>query len=300
MPNPTGFDIIGDVHGHATALHELLHHLGYRLKRDIWCHPETRRAVFVGDFVHGGDQGFEVLRTIRDMVAAGSAEAILGNHEANLLHHYLTDEGGQPLRSLNDRQWQLHAATLRQRCESHPDEWEIWLRWLQSLPLWLDHGDFRVIHACWHEPSLRKLPDNRLHGSLLQATAKDGPERAALEIILKGPTLPALQGLGERPVRLHWWRPVNGMICLPEVLLSDLATGNFTSFLQPDDHSYEYPADQPLLFIGHYNHLGTSEASILADNIVCVDHGVKSGGSLVAYRWNRGEEVGPSQFCRVP
>src|SRR5476651_558976 len=46
------FDIIGDVHGCANELEELLALLGYtRDEGGVWRHPEHRKVVFVGDLV---------------------------------------------------------------------------------------------------------------------------------------------------------------------------------------------------------------------------------------------------------
>ena len=45
------FDIIGDIHGHADALHELLYKLGYRQQQGAFMHPEQRQALFLGDLI---------------------------------------------------------------------------------------------------------------------------------------------------------------------------------------------------------------------------------------------------------
>ena len=44
------FDLIGDIHGHAAELEELLRRMGYRHRAGAWRHPE-RTAIFVGDFL---------------------------------------------------------------------------------------------------------------------------------------------------------------------------------------------------------------------------------------------------------
>ena len=67
-----GYDIIGDVHGCAGKLEQLLHTMGYAEVDGAWKHP-TRQAVFVGDFI---DRGPEQLRSVaipQAMVAAGNA-----------------------------------------------------------------------------------------------------------------------------------------------------------------------------------------------------------------------------------
>jgi protein phosphatase len=80
------FDIIGDVHGCATELTELLGALGYeRDDSGVFRHPEARKAVFVGDLVDRGPEVPEVLRIAMAMVGAGVALAVPGNHDLKLV-----------------------------------------------------------------------------------------------------------------------------------------------------------------------------------------------------------------------
>ena len=81
------FDIIGDVHGCYDELMELLGSLGYDVSPDgtMAHHPTGRRAFFVGDLVDRGPATPAVLRLVMNMVDAGAAVCIPGNHEAKLL-----------------------------------------------------------------------------------------------------------------------------------------------------------------------------------------------------------------------
>jgi protein phosphatase len=89
------FDIIGDVHGCAGELEELLGRLGYvdsRLDHDdqawgnrAFVHPEGRKAVFLGDLVDRGPRNLDVVRLVRNMVCLGSALCVPGNHDMKLL-----------------------------------------------------------------------------------------------------------------------------------------------------------------------------------------------------------------------
>ena len=87
------FDIIGDVHGCAGELMTLLQRLGYRVdiagsgmeRRAEVRAPAGRRAVFVGDLVDRGPNSPDVLRIVMDMVSAGQALAVPGNHDVKLL-----------------------------------------------------------------------------------------------------------------------------------------------------------------------------------------------------------------------
>ena len=80
----SGFDVIGDIHGHADALTRLLEAMGYREHEGVYRH-DSRTVVFLGDFVARGPQQREVLRIARSMVTAGTARAIMGNHEFNAI-----------------------------------------------------------------------------------------------------------------------------------------------------------------------------------------------------------------------
>jgi protein phosphatase len=82
------FDIIGDIHGCFDELRALLEQLGYLVSGDASPtahHPEGRRAVFVGDLVDRGPKIPEVLDLVMNMVEAGSAFAVPGNHDMKLL-----------------------------------------------------------------------------------------------------------------------------------------------------------------------------------------------------------------------
>jgi len=83
------FDIIGDVHGCASELEELLAALGYAVawgetlgERSVVVTPPTgRKAVFLGDLVDRGPNSPDCLRIAMSMVTAGSGYCIQGNHE---------------------------------------------------------------------------------------------------------------------------------------------------------------------------------------------------------------------------
>ncbi len=89
------FDVIGDIHGCADELVELLEQLGYaRLPCDsptplwgdvLYGHPQGRRAIFVGDLVDRGPRILDAVRMVRNMVQAGAALCVPGNHDMKLL-----------------------------------------------------------------------------------------------------------------------------------------------------------------------------------------------------------------------
>lgn len=84
------FDIIGDVHGCFEELQELLQLLGYEVQledenRFVVQHPQGRKVIFLGDLVDRGPNAPAVLHLTMDMVAAGNALCIPGNHDVKLL-----------------------------------------------------------------------------------------------------------------------------------------------------------------------------------------------------------------------
>ena len=90
---PGPFDIIGDVHGCYDELAILPERLGYGLETRAGAdgeigfsttHPESRKAVFVGDLVDRGPGVAEVLKVVMAMVSDGVALCVAGNHESKL------------------------------------------------------------------------------------------------------------------------------------------------------------------------------------------------------------------------
>ena len=86
------FDIIGDIHGCFDELQTLLQELGYSVvapesHEDHYQveHPDGRKVIFLGDLVDRGPATPAVLRLAMDMVAAGTAFCVPGNHDAKLL-----------------------------------------------------------------------------------------------------------------------------------------------------------------------------------------------------------------------
>jgi protein phosphatase len=139
------FDIIGDVHGCLTELEALLHKLGYGATDcGAPSHPEGRRVIFVGDLVDRGPDSPGVLRLVMDMVEAGSALAVPGNHDLKLVKK-LSGRDLKVAHGLAQTLEQLDAMPEEERilfCEKA----KIFLDKLVSH-LWLDDGRLVVAHA---------------------------------------------------------------------------------------------------------------------------------------------------------
>ena len=111
------FDIIPDIHGQAEKLEALLAQLGWRRTTAGWANdaPE-RELVFLGDFIDRGPDNAAVIRTVRSLMDAGKARAVMGNHELNALHFHTPDpktQGGY-LRPHSPKNQHQHAAFLRE------------------------------------------------------------------------------------------------------------------------------------------------------------------------------------------
>ncbi len=149
-------DIIGDIHGEIDALQSLLGWLGY----DAAGHHATgRRLVFLGDLVDRGPDSPAVLRTVRDLVEAGNAQCILGNHELNLLRN--DEKHGNSWWTSPDK------ATEHPMERMTPEGKEELIPWLENLPVALERADLRVVHACWNGAAVEQLrtlngPDYRV------------------------------------------------------------------------------------------------------------------------------------------
>lgn len=140
-------DIVGDVHGELDALMALLARLGYDHEGR---HPRGRRLVFVGDLCDRGPDSPGVLNRVLEWVDAGRAQCVLGNHELNLLRHAPKPANGWFFDSDHD-----HARGRFLDCRRvTASERGALVSALGRLPLALERPDLRVVHACWHHPSL--------------------------------------------------------------------------------------------------------------------------------------------------
>ena len=142
------FDIIGDVHGCREELEALLDRLGYvPIEREggfVREHPNGRRAIFVGDLVDRGPDSPGVLQLVMDMVTAGSALAVPGNHDAKFVRK-LSGKDVKIAHGLAETLEQLDALPDDAR-KPFCDKARSFLDRLVSH-LWLDEGRLVVAHA---------------------------------------------------------------------------------------------------------------------------------------------------------
>lgn len=189
------FDIIGDVHGCAGELHELLGKLGYRAEeipdsesgvpaRKTFRHPEGRTAVFLGDLADRGPNVPEVFRTVMDMTQAQTALCVPGNHDDQLV------------RKIKGRKVDMaHGlAESMAELEQEPPEFAQQIRaFIDGLPSYylLDGGKLAVAHA----------------GLLEEYQGKASPR--VRDFCLYGDTLGESKGQG-RQARNNWAQDYRG------------------------------------------------------------------------------------------
>jgi len=304
-----GYDIIGDIHGHARSLEALLETLGYRIEDGIYRHPE-RTAIFLGDFIDRGPYQRGVIRIVRPMIDSGSALAVMGNHEFNAIAYATPRAGGGFFREHNAKNYQQHKVFL-DAYEYTADYHEL-IDWFGRLPLWLDLEGLRVVHACWDQQAIAHLSENynpvgSLSNSLLYASCTPGNwEFKAVETLLKGKEIPLPEGnsfddkdgVRRHHIRVRWWdasvSSYRNAFLGSEVVATQIPDDEIIG-----DHLVEYSHDAPPVFIGHYWLNGKPEP--LAANIACLDYSVaRPGGKLVAYRWNGERELDAANFVSVP
>jgi len=295
------FDVIGDVHGQHDKLVSLLSHLGYSESHAAWRHPE-RTAFFVGDLIDRGPEQLATVELVRGMVESGAARCILGNHEFNAIA-WVTPDPEQPGKFLRDHHKpgnrEQHQAFL-DVVEGTPRQKEI-TDWFKTLPLWLDLGGLRVVHACWHEESMDVLrpvlgPNKTLsEEAILLGSRKGHPVYEAIEVVCKGPEIALPDGLSfqdkegkvRHEVRVRWWLP--GASNFREAaIVPPGREGQIPDVALPTEwrgHRYSGP---PVLF-GHYWFSGTPQ--VISNQFACLDYSVARGGPLVAYRWDGEAEL---------
>ncbi len=294
------YDIIGDIHGHAEPLQRLLVRMGYREIDGVFRHPD-RQVIFVGDFIDRGPDNRRVVEIAMRMCQAGTAQAVMGNHEYNALAFDTPhpEKPGDHLRTRSDKNTRQHQAFLDQFA-GYPDEKRTCLDWFRTLPLFLELPGLRVVHACWDDDQVRKFgselsEDNCLNeAQLVTSSERNHWHYRAVDILLKGLEVALPQGRNftdkdgtvRDKIRVKWWLDTSSTDDLADLALgpgnaAEAARGPVPANLS----SPGYSPDAPPVFFGHYWMDGTPAPA--GPNAACLDYSVaRPGGQLVAYRWN--------------
>ncbi|MBK1621860.1 metallophosphoesterase [Lamprobacter modestohalophilus] len=307
--SPDAYDLIGDLHGQAQRLRTLLEQLGYRETDGAYRHPQ-RQALFVGDFIDRGPQQRETVAIVRAMVEAGSAQAVLGNHEFNAIAFATEDPEapGTHLRPRSEKNRRQHQDFLNE-VEHQPEVHADIIDWFRSLPLYLELPGLRLIHACWEEQQLAAIRPflddaNRLTEAGFIAASRCGhPAYAALESLIKGLEMALPDGHRYQDktghwrtdVRVRWWDET--ATDLRDIALLDAEQRDqLPSVPVPPAARPGYSDTRPL-FIGHYWLDG--EPAPLTPKVACLDYSGVEPGILCAYRWQGETQLRTEHFCWV-
>ncbi len=294
------YDIIGDVHGYASLLRKLFKSAGYRKSGSGFVHS-GRKAVFVGDFVNRGPEIRECLQLIRSMTEEGNAMAVLGNHEVNAILSGLKRESKEPLLTAGGIRVASMEETLRQ-FKAYPEEWKGYRKWFRTLPLYLDLGAIRVVHACWKEENIGMIRTELQTGRI--------PRKVFRNLVLE-PRSPLSQSILQTTRGIHhmipsdlriydnrhrrhpfyrvrWWLEPRGLTFQEWSFESKFRLPSYTIPPEILPEQTEYPDGDPIVFFGHY--CRGNGPFVIRGNLCCVDACVSGKGVLAAYRWE-GEEV---------
>lgn len=318
------YDVIGDIHGHATELRALLRSMGYSESGGAWRHP-GRQALFVGDLIDRGPEQVGTVTLVRRMVDAGSAQVVMGNHEFNAIAWATPDPHlpGDFLRThegpKGEKNRRQHARFLAEVGEGSARHREL-IAWFKTFPLWRDLPGLRVVHACWAPPAMEilgrilsaeKLLDDPLLASVMKKPAKDGVSNGSVpslygasETVLKGMEVPLPPGLvfedkdghARKEARVRWWDPAADTFRKAAITSAELAAALPDEPI-PGYGRLSYDGEKPVFF-GHYWMTGTPE--ILTPKAACLDYSVARGGCLCAYRWGGESELDPRNFRVTP
>ena len=290
------YDIIGDVHGHATLLKNLLKSMGYTKTQSGFSHSE-RKAIFVGDFVNRGPEIRTTLQIIREMTGMGSAIALLGNHEINALLYSMKRDKKGPLLSVSGKRYGSVAETVLQ-FKNFPEEWKDYRKWLRSLPLFYESDGLRVVHACWKDDHIRLLREELfmeiIPKSIFRDLVLDSKSALSQSILqttrginlIMPPNLRIFdnQRRQRHLFRIKWWIRGEGLTFRQYAFESKFRLPDYTIPPEILPEAAPYPPDAPPLFFGHY--CRGNGPFVISDNLCCVDACVTGKRRLAAYRWD--------------
>ncbi len=291
--------------------------MGYD-KRGV--HPEGRRLVFLGDLVDRGPDSPAVVELVKRLVEDGLAQCILGNHELNLLRDKSKDGNG----------WytQPEKVDKYRSVPVSPDQKKDFREFLLTLPLALENGELRVVHACWNAKSLALLEKQADHSSVLDVF-KDKLEsnfipenmtEQSLETILKDDgNKPALiKSLADHDTAYQMGNPVRVLTSGEEAPASEAFWAGGKWRMVARQKWWECYVDEKPVVVGHYwRHFDELSQSFgkkagpdlfeglephhwmgKNNNVYCVDFSV--GLRQMAKAENQSEDIGRLAALRWP
>jgi len=300
------YDIIGDIHGEASKLEELLLRMEYKLTNGYYSHSE-RKAIFVGDYIDRGSEIKRTLEIVKKMVDNGSALAVMGNHEMGIIRYFQLRKKNKLTSKQIYKLNRKHSKTLRAYKEN-PQEAKKYIKWLKKLPLYLDLPDLRIVHACWDFESINWLKENLPKGRMNKKFIKKMLEQDSIEnkitsILLNGYSifLPDnkkfyINKKQINTIRIKWWiNPDKNLTYNKLAATSGWKPSKEKINTKNLSINLGYPKEEKPVFFGHYWREGVP--SILDSNVACVDYGAaKKEGTLVAYRFSNEKKLSNKNF----
>jgi hypothetical protein len=252
-------DIVGDIHGEAEALRRLLARLGC----DIEHGRADRPIVFVGDLVDRGPDSVGVVEIVQQLIDAGIAQAVLGNHELNLLagaerqgNGWFAPHAGGP----DTWQDQGLRVPFTSRIATPLDRERI-RAFFVGLPVALESPALRIVHAAWNRDAIeaaRSAPDHAAFVQLPSSkpTASTLPGAPSLEAITN-PRMPVAfhAALAEEQAREQNGCPVKVLTSGPERPIRAGASPRFVNGkwrLLEREAWWDADGDERPVIFGHY------------------------------------------------
>ncbi len=273
-------------------------------------HMDGRKIIFLGDFIDRGAEHVKTLSLVRGLVESGVARAVMGNHEFNAICYAKKAKSGY-IRAHTPENTGEMALFLAEYPFREKDFNEA-INWFSALPVYIETPDFRVVHACWHQPSIKAVTPHlktktrqiRTSGYNAYAQGASNAFYRAARVLLRGVDydLPkgtyVIDSMGrQRPKsRLLWWE--NAAAACPNDLLEKGGTAPPLAKSSAREvfrlkKQFEYAAGKPV-FVGHYNIPATPY--LTSPRVACVNF----KGHLVAYRWHEGDKtLQPDRFVYV-
>lgn len=140
--------VVSDIHGHAEELDKLL---------EYW-NKEEELLVFLGDYCDRGEDSYGVFRMVKELVDAGNAVAIGGNHEElfiSFLDAPTTESdvffGNGGVKTIKS----FYPSSENPTREHTPEEWAEKLQndfpeiiaFIRELPFYVEMDDWLFVHA---------------------------------------------------------------------------------------------------------------------------------------------------------
>ncbi len=260
--------------------------------------------MFVGDLIDRGPEQLRTVDIVRRMVDDGHARVAMGNHELNAIAFHTPDpeHPGEFMRRHTQTNLGQHQRFLDEVGDRRAMHDEL-IAWFHTLPLWLDLGPMRVVHACWDDDAMAVVrpaldADHRLPTEhVVSATRKGTALYRAVETVLKGRehALPGdvsfldKEGTLRREVRVAWWR--SGRVPLRDAAVVSPDVRAKLPEIELELPNWDVTACP--VFFGHY--WFTGQPTPVAPNAACLDYSVARRGRLTAYRWD-GEALSDRGF----